>query len=308
MYHNKNILKFLEIKMLKGDESMNVKILSDSACDLPKEIIEKYDIDILPIVVLNDEEEFLDKVNISPEKIYKDMRNGEIYKTAQISPNVFREKFNEYAKEGKRVIYLAFSSELSGTYQNSTFVRDSILEKHPDFDLDIIDTKAASLGFGLIVLEIAKLAKEGKSKAELLKRTEFYNENIEHIFTVDNIEYLFKGGRISRSQAVVGGLLNIKPILNIEDGKLVAIEKIRGKNKVYKTMLSIMGDRLVDRQDQTIGIAHGDNLEGANRLKEMIEEEFGFTTFIINSIGCAIGVHVGPGALVLVFFKEKYKG
>ena len=285
---------------------MNIQILSDSACDLPREIIERYDIHILPIVVLKDDEEYLDRVNITPEKVYNDMRNGEMYTTAQIPPNIFEDKFEEYAKKGNKVIYLAFSSGLSGTYQTSTLVRENILEKYPDFDLDIIDTKSASLGFGLIVLEIAKLAKEGKSKAELLEKIKVYDENIEHIFTVDDIEYLFRGGRISRSQAIVGGLLNIKPILNIVDGKLVPIEKTRGKNKVYKTMLNIMEDRLIDGNDQTIGIVHSDNLEGAIKLKEMIEEKFGFDDFIINSIGCAIGAHVGPGTLGLVFFRKKW--
>lgn len=285
---------------------MNVKIISDSACDLPKEIIEKYDIDVLPIVILKDDEEFLDRVSISPETVYEDMRNGQMYKTAQIPPNVFREKFKEYAKDGRQVIYLAFSSGLSGTYHNSTFSRESLLEKYPDFDLDIIDTQAASLGFGLIVLEIAKLAKEGKSKAELIKQTKFYNENIEHIFTVDNIEYLYKGGRVSRSQAFVGGILNIKPILNVKNGKLVPIERVRGKNKVYKTMLNIMEERIVDIKGQTIGIVHGDNLEGANKIKEMIELKFGTEDFVINTMGCAIGAHVGPGTLGIVFFREKY--
>lgn len=285
---------------------MNVKILSDSACDLPKDIIEKYNIDILPIMVLKDNEEFQDRVNITPEKVYSDMRNGEIYKTAQIPPNIFKEKFEEYAKEGTKVIYLAFSSELSGTYDTSTFVRESVLEDYPDFDLDIIDSKAASLGFGLIVLEIAKLAKKGEAKSELIKKAKFYIENIEHIFTVDDIEYLFRGGRVSRSQAFVGGLLNIKIVLDIEEGRLVPIEKIRGKNKVYKTMIGLMKDRLKGDKDQTIGIVHSDNLQGAKKLKEMIEEELGYDSFIINSIGCAIGAHVGPGTLGTIFFREKY--
>lgn len=285
---------------------MKIKILSDSACDLPEDIIKKYDIDILPIVVLKDEDEFLDKVNITPKEVYDGMRSGQVYTTAQIPPNIFKEKFEEYAQKEMNVIYLAFSSELSGTYQTSTFVRESVLEEYPNFDLDIIDTKAASLGFGLIVLEAAKMAKKGKSKEEILKLVNFYKNSIEHIFTVDNIEYLFRGGRVSRTQALVGGLLNIKPILNVEEGKLVPIEKVRGKNKVYKTMISIIEDRLIERKDQIVGIAHGDNLEGANKLKEMIGEKFGIDSFLINPIGCSIGAHVGPGALAVVFFKEKY--
>lgn len=289
---------------------MAIKILSDSACDLSKELIEEYNIDILPIILNKGDNEYLDKVTITPEKVYEDMRNGEMYKTAQIPPNMFNEKFLEYAKNGDSVIYIAFSSGLSGTYQTSLFVRESILEEYPDFDLSIVDTKAASGGFGLIVLQAAKLAKEGKDKEEILKAVEFYKENMEYIFTVDDIEYLFRGGRVSRVQAFVGGLLNIKPILNVEDGKLVPIEKVRGRQKVFKAMLDMMEERAknADLKEQLICITHGDDLEGALKLKELIQEKFGAESFIINIIGAAVGAHSGPGTIALFFMKENYKG
>lgn len=289
---------------------MAIKILSDSACDLSKEIIEEYNIDILPIILNKGDNEYLDNVTITPEEVYEGMRNGEMYKTAQIPPNMFNEKFLEYAKNGDSVIYIAFSSGLSGTYQTSLFVRESILEEYPDLDLSIVDTKAASGGFGLIVLQAAKLAKEGKSKEEILKAVEFYKENMEYIFTVDDIEYLFRGGRVSRVQAFVGGLLNIKPILNVEDGKLVPIEKVRGRQKVFKAMLDMMEERAknADLKEQLICITHGDDLEGALKLKELIQEKFGAESFIINIIGAAIGAHSGPGTIALFFMKENYKG
>lgn len=289
---------------------MAIKILSDSACDLSKELIEEYNIDILPIILNKGDNEYLDKVTITPEKVYEDMRNGEMYKTAQIPPNMFNEKFLEYAKNGDSVIYIAFSSGLSGTYQTSLFVRESILEEYPDFDLSIVDTKAASGGFGLIVLQAAKLAKEGKDKEEILKAVEFYKENMEYIFTVDDIEYLFRGGRVSRVQAFVGGLLNIKPILNVEDGKLVPIEKVRGRQKVFKAMLDMMEERAknADLKEQLICITHGDDLEGALKLKELIQEKFGAESFIINIIGAAVGAHSGPGTIALFFMKKNYKG
>ena len=288
---------------------MKVKILSDSACDLPKEIIEEYDIDILPIVVLKDEKEYLDKVNIEPEKVYDGMRKGEVYKTAQIGPATFTEKFEEYAKNKESVIYLAFSSELSGTYQTSVVVKDSIKNKYPYLDLDIIDTKAASGGFGLIVFEAAKLAKEGKTKEEIIKAVEFFRNNIQHIVTVDNIEYLFRGGRVTRTQAFVGGLLNIKPILHMKDGKLLPLEKVRGKNKAIHKMLDLVEERLEEGglQNQTVFITHGDDLEGAIRLKQMIAERFNAKNFVINIIGAAIGAHSGPGTLTIYFFKKSYK-
>lgn len=286
-----------------------IKILSDSACDLPENILREYDIDILPIIVIKEDEEYLDRITIKPETVYDDMRNGKMYTTAQIPANMFSQKFTEYAENGDRVIYIAFSSGLSGTYQTSVFVKDIILEKYPTFDLEIIDTKAASGGFGLIVLYAAKLAKEGKSKSEILKAIESIKNSVQSIFTVDDIEYLFRGGRVSKTQAFVGGLLNIKPILNVEDGKLVPLEKVRGKNKVYKTMLNIIEKRSqeVELKDQIVCITHGDDLEGAMKLKGLLEEKFGVKDFLINTIGASIGAHSGPGTLAVFFLDKNYK-
>ena len=287
---------------------MTIKILSDSCCDLPIEIIKEYDIEILPIILIKDDKEYLDKVTIEAEKVYSDMKNGEIYKTAQIPPNVFDEKFRSYAEKGEKVIYVCFSSGLSGTYQTSLIAKRLIKEEYPDFDIEIVDSMAATSGFGTMVYEAAKMAKEGKSKEEILNMLEFYIEHMEHVFTVDNIEYLFRGGRVTRTQAFVGGLLNIKPVLNIEDGKLVPLEKIRGKNKVIKRMLNIMEERSIDAdlKNQTIGISHGDDLEMALKIKGMIMENYGTTDFLVNTIVGAIGAHSGPGTLAITFLNQKY--
>ncbi len=288
---------------------MSIKILSDSGCDLPKEIIEEYNIDILPIIVNKDDKEYLDGVTIQAKEVYDGMRRGEVFKTAQIPPHAFKDKFLEYAKNGETVIYLAFSSGLSGTYQTALFVKESILEQYPDFDLEIIDTKAASGGFGLIVYHIARMAKEGKSKEEILEAIEFYKDNIQHIFTVDDMEYLFRGGRVTRTQAFLGGLLSIKPVLTVVDGKLVPLEKARGKNKVFKIMLDLMRERAKEAnlKEQLICITHGDDLDGAMKFKELIKEEFGSESFLINMIGAAIGAHSGPGTLSIFFFKRNSK-
>jgi DegV family protein with EDD domain len=287
---------------------MAVKILSDSACDLPDEIIEEYNIDILPILVSKGEEEYLDKVTLDPKKMYDDMRKGEVYKTAQIPPYMFDEKFEEIARNNESVIYICFSSGLSGTYNTSLIVRDSLKRKYPSLDIDIVDSRSASVGFGLLVYKAAKMAREGKSKEEILKMLDFYVAHIEHIFTVDDLEYLFRGGRVTKAQALVGGLLSIKPILDIPpDGTLRPIEKVRGRNKVLARMLGIMEERggNADLRNQTIGINHGDDLEGALKLKEMIEERYGCTDFVVNIIGCSIGAHSGPGTLSVFFLNEK---
>lgn len=289
---------------------MAVKILTDSACDLPNDIIEKYDIDVMPLMVIDNDKEYEDNVTIKPESLYDNMRDGRVYKTSQVPQKTFEDEFKDIAKKKECAIYVAFSSGLSATHQASVIVKDSVKDQYPDLDITIVDTKSASLGFGLFVYKAAKMAKEGKSKEEILNMLEFYINNIEHIFTVDDIEYLFRGGRVNRAQAFVGGLLSIKPILHVTDeGKLQPLEKIRGKNKVLKRMLEIMDERTqkVDLKEQTIGISHGDDLDKAMKLKEMIEEKYGCTDFVINNVGCVIGAHSGPGTLALFFLNEKYE-
>lgn len=287
---------------------MGVRILCDSASDLSEDLLKEYSIDRLSLMVIKGEEEYFDGLTISSKEVYDGMKDGEIFKTSQVPPSSFEKKFEEYAKNQDSVIYLAFSSELSGTHQAAVFVKEQIKEQYPEFDLTIIDTKSASIGLGLIVLEAGRLAKEGKSKEEILKTVEFYLDHIQHVFTVDNLEYLFRGGRVSKTQALVGGLLNIKPILNMEDGKLVPLDKVRGKSKVYKALLDLMDERTkgADLTTQIIGISHADDLENALKLKEMISERFAVKDFVIGDIGATIGAHVGPGTLAL-FFMSKTK-
>jgi len=284
---------------------MSIKIITDSASDLPKDVIEKYNIDVVPLLVYLNDEEYMDGETIKPAELFNGMRNGKVYKTAQAPASRFKELFTKYAKNNESCIYVAFSSGLSGTCQSAVMIKNETLNEYPDFDLDIVDTKCASVGFGLVVLKAAQLAKEGKEKSEILEAINFYSEHMEHVFTVDNLEYLYRGGRVSRTAAFIGGLLNIKPILDVEDGKLIPIEKVRGRKRVLKRMVEIMKERGVDLTNQTIGICHGDDIEGANKLKRLIEEKYRCKDFFINTIGSVIGAHVGPGTLSVFFLNEK---
>ncbi|AWC52914.1 DegV family protein [Bacillus cytotoxicus] len=284
---------------------MGVKIITDSAADLPKEVLQAYNIDVIPLRVFDEAEtEYLDGVTLESTQLLQKMREGAAYKTSLPSLKAFQETFSTYAKEGTPCIYLAFSSELSGTYQSSLLVKEEVQETYPDFDLDIVDTKCASLGQGLVVLEAAKMAKEGASKEEILKRVAFFITHIEHIFTAGDLQYLVRGGRLSKVAGFIGGLLNIKPILNVEEGKLVPLEKIRGKKKMLSRMVDIMEERGKNLQKQTIAIIHGDELETAEVLKTLIKERFGCEVFVVNTIGAAIGAHTGPGVLAIFFLNE----
>ncbi|MFK4425006.1 MULTISPECIES: DegV family protein [Bacillus] len=284
---------------------MGVKIITDSAADLPVELLQAYDIDLIPLRVYDEAEtEYLDGVTLKSVTLLQKMREGAVYKTSLPSLETFQEKFISYAKEGNPCIYLAFSSELSGTYQSSVLIKKEVKETYTDLDLEIIDTKCASLGQGIVVLEAAKMAKEGASKEEILNRVAFLMEHMEHIFTVADLQYLVRGGRLSKVAGFIGGLLNIKPILNVDEGKLVPLEKVRGKKKVLSRIVDIMEERGKDLKGQTIGMTHGDDLETAEALKALITERFGCEVFIVNTIGAAIGAHTGPGALTLFFLNE----
>ncbi|HDR6755396.1 DegV family protein [Bacillus cereus group sp. MYBK249-1] len=284
---------------------MGVKIITDSAADLPVELLQAYDIDLIPLRVYDEAEtEYLDGVTLESVTLLQKMREGAVYRTSLPSLETFQEKFVSYAKEGNPCIYLAFSSELSGTYQSSVVIKEEVKETYANLDLEIIDTKCASLGQGLVVLEAAKMAKDGASKEDILKRVDFLMSHMEHIFTVADLQYLVRGGRLSKVAGFIGGLLNIKPILNVEEGKLVPLEKVRGKKKVLSRIVDIMEERGKDLKGQTIGMTHGDDLETAEALKSLIMERFGCEVFIVNTIGAAIGAHTGPGVITLFFLNE----
>jgi len=280
---------------------MTVKILADSACDLPLSFYKENNVILFPLKVQINDQDYEDVKTIDPKTVYNAIRGGVIPKTSQVSPLLFEEVFTEMAKKNEEGIYLAFSSELSGTYSTAVMILDQVKEKYPNFQLTIVDTKCASLGVGLIVIEAAKLALHGANKEEILADVRFRCEHMEHIFTVEDLDYLAKGGRVSKASAFLGGLLNIKPILNMEDGKLVPIEKIRGQKKVFRRIIEIMKERGSSLNEQVIGISHADTEAAALQVKEMIINEFHPKEVYISSIASAIGSHTGPGTISIFF-------
>jgi DegV family protein with EDD domain len=284
---------------------MAIQILTDSAADLPQTIVEEYGIDVAPLHIYGDEQEYLDGKDLQSLQMFNEMRQGKVFKTSQVDPATFLAFFKQYAERGDSCIYVGFSSELSATYQSAVLAKNEIQAVYPDFTVETVDTKCASLGQGLAVLKAAQLVREGKSIPEILAGVEYYASHMEHIFTVEDLEYLYRGGRVSRAAAVVGGILHVKPLLEVNEGKLVPLEKIRGRNKVIRRMIELMGERGVELAKQTIAISHGDDLESATKLQELIKETYGCTDFIINTIGCVLGAHVGPGTLALFFLNDK---
>ncbi|MFD1335676.1 DegV family protein [Oceanobacillus iheyensis] len=282
---------------------MAITILTDSACDLSKKYYNENNIEMIPLTVHLDNEEFEDGRTINPKTVYEAMRNGKSPKTSQASAQDFKDIFTKHAEENQSLIYIAFSSELSGTYQSAKMMELEVKETYPDADIYVIDSKCASFGHGLVVLEAAKLANNGATVNEIIEKADYHAKHMEHIFTVDDLEYLYRGGRVSKTAAFVGGLLKIKPLLHVEDGKLIPLEKIRGSKKVLQRMVDVMESRGQDFENQTIGISHGDDLSRAEQLSEMIQEKFNVAkeNIIIEMVGSAIGSHSGPGTLALFF-------
>jgi len=285
---------------------MTIQILADSACDLPLALAHEYGIQIVPLTVHLDQTDYKDGQTIDPETIYNAMRSGKTTKTSQVSPQIFKDIFTEHAKSNTPLVYLAFSSQLSGTYQTAKLIEQEVKEEFPDAPIFILDTKCASIGYGLVVLQAAKCANSGATIEEILAEATFQSEHMEHIFTVDDLEYLYRGGRVSKTSAFIGSLLKIKPLLHVDDGKLIPIEKIRGAKRVISRMVEVMKERGDDLEQQWIGISHGDDLDKALQLRDKIEQEFGIPqeNILIEMVGAVIGAHSGPGTLALFFLNK----
>lgn len=281
-----------------------MKIFADSACDLPLSFFEENDVTLMPLHVLIDGAEYEDIVEINSKETYKAIRSGGHPKTSQVSPELFIKYFEALAASEQEGIYIAFSSELSGTYATSVMIKDQVAEQFPSLNLVIIDSKCASLGYGLLVKEAVKLRAAGETLSSIEEKIRFMAQHTEHLFTVEDLDYMARGGRVSKASAFIGGLLNIKPLLHVEDGKLVPIEKHRGRKKVLRRIVELMGERSDQIDKQTIAISHGDDEQVAQELKSLVEQQFNPQAIEIHMIGSVIGAHAGPGT-VSVFFLNK---
>ncbi|WP_394188707.1 DegV family protein [Paenisporosarcina quisquiliarum] len=281
-----------------------MRIFADSACDLPKEFYEMNPVTLIPLRVQIEEAEYLDVETINSTEVYAAIRSGKHPKTSQASPEQFITLFEELAKSGEEGLYIAFSSELSGTHNSAVMIRDQVLEEYPQLKLTIIDSKCASLGYGLLVKEALRLQKAGEPLERIEEIIRFKAAHMEHLFTVEDLDYMARGGRVSKASAFIGGLLNIKPLLHVEDGKLVPIEKLRGRKKLMKRILELMEERGERLHEQTIAISHGDDEALALEMKKMIEETFKPKQVEIHIIGSAVGSHAGPGTLAIFFANQ----
>ncbi len=283
---------------------MKTIIFTDSCCDLPISFVKENNIQVMSIRVNINGKDIPDDLgeSISHKNFYNLIREGEMPTTSQVNVNTFEEGFRKFVKEGYSIIYIGFSSALSGCINSARLAKETVLEDMKDADITIIDTKSASMGLGLIVYYATNMLKEGKNKEEIINWIEENKLKINHWFTVDDLNHLKRGGRISSTVAIVGTMLSIKPIMHVDnEGRLIPVSKVKGRKKSIKALQEKLKERIVNPEEQVIFISHGDCLEDAEHLRELILKELNVKDVIINNIGPAVGSHSGPGTVALFF-------
>ena len=241
------------------------------------------------------------------EEFYARMRQGSMPTTAQVNPENAKNLMEPYLKEGADILHIAFSSGLSGSYNSCKIAAEELAEEYPQRKIIVIDSLAASLGQGLLV-HLAVQKKEAGEEMEQVARWVEENKNkIVHAFTVDDLNHLYRGGRVSKTTAVLGGMLNIKPVLKVDDeGKLVPVGKVRGRKKSLAALVDAMDEKIGKYKDScdTVFMSHGDCIDDVNYVLEKIKARYPVKTILVNHVGATIGAHSGPGTVALFFLGE----
>ena len=280
---------------------MNIKILSDSTCDLPQEILEKYNITMMPLAIIKEGKSFSDGVNITPADIFNHVAaGGDLCSTAAINIGEYADVFSKYASEYDGVIHINISAEFSSCHQNARLAA-------ADFDnVRAVDSRNLSTGQGLVVLQACKLAKECSTLDEIVEKLNAFTEKVEASFLLDRLEYMVKGGRCSAAAALGANLLNLKPCIEVKNGKMSVVKKYRGN--YAKCLANYVKDRLANRDDlqkDTLFVTHTPiNDECLNAVKDAVDVYNAFKDTYWSEAGCTVSCHCGPGTLGVLFVRE----
>ena len=281
---------------------MRFKIVTDSACDLSAEMIEALDLGIAALSVELDGRAYLEG-EMTPKALYDHLRNGKLPKTSAVNPDGWAAAMRPALEKGQDVLVLVFSSALSATCQNAFIAGEELREEFPDRKIIVIDSLCAAIGLGLLVHTAAKLRDAGKSIEETAAWIEEHKRNVCHWVTVEDLMHLKRGGRVSAATAVVGTMLNIKPIIRVDDnGRLESLAKCRGRKAALNYLLDRMAESFDPELSDTVFIGHGDCLADAQTLESAVRSRFGVRNVYINYVGAVIGAHTGPGVAVIGFF------
>lgn len=283
-----------------------LKIITDSAADMPASIVERFNLHVIPTPVVIDGTDYLDGKTIHTKEFYEILDDVDRdIKTYHINPDMFEQAFRPYAEQGDSVIYLCFSTGIAGTYNAANIAKQNVLEDYPDFDLTIIDSKAASIGFGLIVYKLLLLQESGAGKEKLIRAANFFVEHIHHVFTVSTLKYLIKGGRLSKFKGTAGELLDMKPVLIVDkDGSLQVSRTVRGRKKSLKALVEYVQEHIAGSSPSVMGICHGEDPDSLSYTKGLLLDAVHPSELVESVIGCAIGAHTGRGIVGIVFFDE----
>ncbi len=284
---------------------MDYVIITETTADLPLSLIKELDVRVLPLGYVVDGKEYGDEPSENDLMIkgfYRMLKEGKHSSTSQINSAVFEEVFEEYFKSGKDILYLAFSGALSGTVQQARVAADELKDKFPDRKIVIVDTLCASLGEGLLVYYTAKKRDSGASLTEAADYAETLKHKICHWFTVDDLNHLKRGGRVSPTAAAIGSMLGIKPILHVdEEGRLIPVSKVRGRSKSIEALIERAEKTIIPEENPVVFISHGDCREDAMILRQLVINRLGVKDVVVNYIGPTIGSHSGQGTLALFF-------
>lgn len=279
-----------------------IKIITDSASDLPKEYIEKFNIEIVPLTVELEGKNYLDGIDITAEKFNKLMiESNELPKTAHPSPETFKKVFLKYINDDYDILCLTISSKLSGTYQSAMIAKNNLNTNKQIF---IFDTLAASAGEALQVIKASELIQKGEKINEILRILTEYRNNINILILLDTLENIVKGGRLTKFQEVIAKILNFKILLQNNEGAVEILEKVRGKNRFFKKVLEIIDKRMkkLDPSKLNIGITHVDNIEEAMMFTKIIEEKYNPKEIFVNHMGATIATYAGKGGIIISFW------
>lgn len=274
-----------------------MQIITDSASDIPKELIEEYDILVVPLNIEIDEKNYIDGVEISHYEFYEKMAaSHDIPKTSQPSPQSFIDAFKEGLHKYGEILSIHLSSKLSGTYDGAMLAKRIV-----GGNIEVFDTLSGSLGIGLQVLKAAQLAKQGLKIDNIIEKLKEYRDEMKVIVYLEDLENAVKGGRVTKTKEVIANLLNLKPIVHVEEGYVKVLKTVRGKKKAIRSLLTMMEEKNINFKERIVGITHCDSLEEALKLKEEIIKKFNPAEVMVTTMGPVIGTHAGIGGLLVCF-------
>lgn len=277
---------------------MAIRILADSVSDIPTGYQEQYNIEILPLLVNFGEESYRDGVDLNTEAFFRKLREAsKLPTTSQVNPGTFIETFERIIASGDEAVVILMSSEMSGTYNAALSAIDYIGTDK----ISIIDSRAISFGYGLLVIEAARMAERGETREAIASAIKEQVPRMVNLFVVDTLEYLQKGGRLSAGEAFIGNLLSIKPIITIEDGKLKSLDKVRGRKKAIKWVLDYLQNEEIDLSEKTVGFFHADDEAHMEEFMQEIIQKNTPKEIIKSTVGTVVGTHSGPGCVAISF-------